>query len=226
MAPHTDPESPLYLDQTTLEQGIERLIEALLHEGRAVVDDALPTALVAALQAEFHAVHAEGGFRPAAIGRGGERHVDPEVRGDEMMWLAPDAPLPAWQAYRHFVAAYQQALNRALYLCIDHFEGMYARYPPGGGYAAHFDRFVGSEERVVTLILYLNAAGWCAEDGGELRIYAGDTVSGEYQTVLPTQGRLVTFITQGLLHEVMPGRRERLSLTGWFRTRGRGPLGL
>jgi SM-20-related protein len=32
-------------------------------------------------------------------------------------------------------------------------------------------------------------------------------------------GRLAAFLTAGREHEVMPTRRDRLSLTGWFRGR-------
>jgi 2-oxoglutarate-Fe(II)-dependent oxygenase superfamily protein len=35
----------------------------------------------------------------------------------------------------------------------------------------------------------------------------------------PVGGRLVCFLTPGRVHEVLPARRERLSISGWFRGR-------
>ncbi|MFT6394425.1 MAG: SM-20-related protein [Methylophilaceae bacterium] len=37
--------------------------------------------------------------------------------------------------------------------------------------------------------------------------------------ILPKSGRIVLFLSAKFWHEVLPATRERLSLTGWFRTR-------
>jgi SM-20-related protein len=37
--------------------------------------------------------------------------------------------------------------------------------------------------------------------------------------VLPEGGTLVAFLSERFQHEVLPARRERLALTGWFRRR-------
>jgi SM-20-related protein len=42
--------------------------------------------------------------------------------------------------------------------------------------------------------------------------------------LLPLAGNLLLFNSAQLAHEVLPARRERLSLTGWFRRRGSGPF--
>ena len=55
-------------------------------------------------------------------------------------------------------------------------------------------------------------------DGGALRLYLA---SGELD-VWPEAGTLVLFRSADVLHEVLVNRRERLSLTGWFRRRGDG----
>ena len=57
------------------------------------------------------------------------------------------------------------------------------------------------------------------EDGGQLRIYTDETDENRYQEITPIGGRLVLFLSARFLHEVMPARRERLGVTGWFRTR-------
>jgi len=38
--------------------------------------------------------------------------------------------------------------------------------------------------------------------------------------VHPTGGTLVLFLSERFAHEVLPAKRERLSLTGWFKSRG------
>ena len=40
--------------------------------------------------------------------------------------------------------------------------------------------------------------------------------------VLPRGGTLVVFLSDRFPHEVLPARRERLSLAGWFRRRSLG----
>jgi SM-20-related protein len=60
-------------------------------------------------------------------------------------------------------------------------------------------------------VLYLNE-GWRAEDGGALRLYLPD---GPHD-VSPCAPTLVAFLSERFEHEVLPARRERLSLTGWF----------
>ncbi len=73
----------------------------------------------------------------------------------------------------------------------------------------------GSGQRRVSLVLYLNRR-WRAGDGGELKIV--DDL-GRDRHIEPAAGRLAVFLTAGREHEVMPTRRDRLSLTGWFRGR-------
>jgi SM-20-related protein len=95
-----------------------------------------------------------------------------------------------------------------------------AVYPPGSFYRRHLDQFRGVGERTVTTILYLNQ-DWIQPDGGQLRIYTDPVDQRRYEEVLPLGGRLVTFLSARFLHEVLPARRDRLSITGWFKKRDR-----
>jgi len=77
------------------------------------------------------------------------------------------------------------------------------------------DQPAGKAERRVSFALYLNL-DWDAACGGELRLYeSGQAVA----DIEPRGGRLACFLTQDRLHEVLPCKRVRMSLTGWFRTR-------
>ena len=66
---------------------------------------------------------------------------------------------------------------------------------------------------MLSVVLYLNEQ-WAEDDGGELRLFTEPTID-----VPPTGGKLVLFLSDSLEHQVLPTRRERLSLTGWFRRR-------
>ncbi len=93
----------------------------------------------------------------------------------------------------------------------------YAVYPPGAGYQRHLDRFRDDDRRTLTVILYLNPPDWSEEDGGQLLFWPNP--DGAPHVIQPLGGALVTFLSERFWHEVTPARRERISLTGWFRRR-------
>jgi len=64
---------------------------------------------------------------------------------------------------------------------------------------------------------------WQAADGGQLRLYLDGMAEAPYLDVLPTAGTLVAFLSSRFWHEVMPAKRERMSITGWFRSRAESP---
>jgi SM-20-related protein len=72
-------------------------------------------------------------------------------------------------------------------------------------------------------VLYLNR-NWGEEDGGQLRLYTDPLDQGRYREIPPLGGSLVTFLSARFLHEVLPARRERISITGWFKRRGERPF--
>jgi SM-20-related protein len=68
---------------------------------------------------------------------------------------------------------------------------------------------------VLSIVLYLND-GWRAEDEGGLRLYLpGD----DKVDVMPEGRTLVAFLADRFAHEVLPAKRDRLSIAGWFRRR-------
>jgi SM-20-related protein len=110
-----------------------------------------------------------------------------------------------------------------MYLGLFDFEAHLTVYPRDAFYRRHLDRFRSVPWRSVSLLLYLNE-GWSAEDGGQLRLELGDdadesTPSTETREVLPHGGTLVAFLSDRFWHEVLPARRERMSLTGWLKVR-------
>jgi SM-20-related protein len=189
------------------------LVDALAGPGYGAVAGFVGPEQVRALAAAIARRDAAGEFRAAAVGAGENRAVRPQIRGDRICWLlqAEDA------AEREILArldALRVELNRTLMLGVVDFECHYAIYPCGARYARHLDRSPRGAERVVSVVLYLND-GWGAADGGELVITAED----RELVVPPAGGTLVAFLSQRFEHEVREARRERLSLTGWFRRR-------
>ena len=201
------------------EKAAARLIDSLARTGLGVERAFLPPELVASLRTRLGELEAAGRFRAAAVGAGAQRAVRPALRGDRLCWLDP----PLVQAEEELLARAEllrAALNGALALGLFDLECQYAIYPPGGVYVRHLDRSAAGAERVLSVLLYLNE-DWSAADGGALRLYA-DAGSLE---VIPEGGTLVIFDSARFEHEVLPARRDRFSVAGWFRRRARLPAG-
>lgn len=201
---------------------LDTVCQTLAAQGYAIVPGFLAADTCRELAAECRQSWQQGEFRPAGVGRGEALRVRPEIRSDLIRWFDSDDCGPQQGRWLALLEDYRQMLNRQLFLGLVEFEGHCALYPPGSFYQRHLDQFRGVEQRTVTAILYLNEQ-WQTEDGGQLRIYLD-----EEQTltldVLPEQGTLVTFLSANYWHEVLPARRERLSLTGWFKTRPVGEV--
>jgi SM-20-related protein len=187
-------------------------LDPLLGGGLLVHDGFLDRAEVGSLRECAQLRGARGEFRAAGIGAAAERRG--ELRGDSICWLAA----PLFAAERGLLTAFEvlrYAVNREAMLGLFDLELHYALYPPGSGYVRHLDQPRGREQRRVSLALYLNEQ-WEPEDGGALRVH---DAAGSHRDVAPCGGRLVMFLTAGRVHEVLPARRPRLSLSGWFRAR-------
>ena len=200
------------------------IAEELAVNGYAVTPDFLTPAEVGALIHDLRQLQQAGEMRNAGIGKSAE--VTQSVRGDFIYWLgdaSDDATLTSAQRnYLQRLEQLRQACNRTLFLGLFDFEGHFASYPPGAIYRKHLDQFQQESLRTVTAILYLNQ-DWKTEDGGQLRMYLNGEDESDYRDIQPTGGTLVTFLSARYWHEVLPATRERLSITGWFRTRPAHP---
>lgn len=186
----------------------------LCASGISIHDQFASAAEVAALRECVRLRESRGGFAPARIGGQGAQRRSEDIRGDFTCWLH-EPLLPAERLLLQRLEELRLQLNRDAYLGLFELELHYARYPPGAGYSRHVDQPMGSTQRQLSLVLYLNP-GWQAADGGVLRIHAADE---RYIDIQPIAGRLVCFLTSGREHEVLQARSERLSLSGWFRGR-------
>lgn len=191
------------------------IASALTDEGWSVHAGFLSPEESRALLSQATTLHAEGVFRSAAVGHGRDRVANTAIRSDEIHWIEP---VQTSDAAAHLLArmeALRLCLNEHCLLGLFDLEMHFARYAVGSRYARHLDRFRDDSARVVSCVLYLNEA-WSADDGGQLRLYTAPDISVD---VLPAAGTLVTFLSDRFPHEVLPARRERWSVTGWFRAR-------
>jgi len=187
----------------------------LLGDGICVRNDFLGAARVRELIECARVRKARGEFAGGRIG-GALRVRRDEIRGDDTCWLGE----PLLAAERLLLADMERLrleLNGEAYLGLFDLEMHYAWYPPGAGYARHVDQPRGHEDRVVSVVLYLNES-WIPADGGQLRLFDAEST----RDVEPLAGRLVSFVTAGREHAVLPTQKGRLSLAGWFRRRPQG----
>ncbi len=189
---------------------------ALAARGFGVVPGFLAAEEVAALRAEIVEAAAGGSLRAAAIGRGDGQLVAPAIRSDDIAWLDEATASPAARVALDRLHELRRELNRELFLGLEELECHLARYPVGGLYAKHLDCHRDGSRRVLSIVLYLNAADWSAADGGALRLYEARDPKAVASEIAPEGGTLACFLSGEIWHEVLQPTRERFSLTGWF----------
>lgn len=196
----------------------EEIALSVAERGWSVTPDFVSPSLVAELRQETLALWQEGAFRHAGVGRGPDLRVRPEIRTDQVCWIDTKDCSPAQTAYLDRLEGLRQTINQTLFLGLFDFEAHLAVYPAGSYYRRHLDQFRGVELRTLSAILYLNQ-DWTEADGGQLRIFVDPDDDSRFEEILPLGGQLVTFLSARFLHEVLPARRERVSVTGWFKRR-------
>ena len=153
-------------------------------------------------------------LRASKIGKGGNEQTIPLIRNDSIFWLSDTHNSPAQSEYLQKMDSLMRLINKELFLGLKQFEGHFARYDRGGFYKKHLDQFVGNNERLISVITYLNGP----IEGGELRIYSRKNPNQVEIDLSPRPGSLVCFLSNQIYHEVLPTTSERLSIAGWLRT--------
>lgn len=193
----------------------EVIIADLLKQQYSVVDGFFSNLEVENLRASLLQKYDEEEFKKAAIGNQFNELIVKTIRGDFISWIdeskATEEELPFFSSIETFT----NYLNRTCFLGIRKREFHYALYPEGTFYKRHLDTFQNDDSRKLSIVCYLNDEDWLPEFGGELVIYKPE----EEISIFPLKGRMVIFESQILEHEVKPVKRERLSITGWLKTR-------
>lgn len=198
---------------------LELISDRIGRDGWVAIPSFIVPGMVAALGEECSWLAAQGSFHDAAIGSGADRQIAGDVRADQILWLEQSGSSEAQKECLDRFEEMRLKLNRELQLGLFEFECHFARYTPGAFYRKHLDQFSRDSRRRLSSILYLNS-NWQSEDGGELRLYLERKPVSGHVDIRPDGGTLVLFLSDRFPHEVLPAKRERFSMTGWFKTRG------
>jgi len=188
----------------------DNVFRDLKTKGFSAIESFLDEDFANELLKEVKSLHKNNLMRQAHIGSYKNRHINKDIRGDKIYWL--DGKSKIQREYFNFLQNYIKRLNREFFLGINGFEVHYAVYEEGSFYKKHFDNFKGKNNRIVTILFYLNK-DYKKEDGGELIIYKDNK---EYE-ILPKFRTMATFITKDILHEVKTANKKRYSLVAWLR---------
>ena len=198
-------ENPLY----------EKIISDLAKQQFSIIDDFFSLVEVNSLRESLLLRHAEDGFKKAAIGNKLNENIVKSIRGDLIMWIDETKANAKEYLFFNKINNLINYLNRTCFLGILQKEFHYAIYPQGIFYKKHIDTFQNDDRRKLSFVCYLNDDGWLPENGGELVLY----LKSEEKVIYPFPGRVVIFESQIIEHEVKPVNSERLSITGWLKTR-------
>lgn len=188
----------------------EKLIQSLIERGYFHTEDFLSPELCKDLIKDLKSLP----LRAAKIGTGSSEKKVPAIRNDSLFWLSENSESIPQLEYLKKISPLMNYINEHLYLGLKQFEGHYAKYDAGGFYKKHIDQFKGNNERLISIVSYLNTPN----SGGELRIYSKNNIDQIEVEIAPKAGGMVCFLSDQIYHEVLPTLEERLSIAGWLRT--------
>ncbi|WP_163518024.1 2OG-Fe(II) oxygenase [Gelidibacter japonicus] len=202
-------ENPLY----------ETIINDIVSQKYAIVENFFDEKEVQLLRQSLIDKHKEDAFKKAAIGNKLNATIVKTIRGDVILWMDESNANTTEKLFFDKINNLVSYLNRTCFLGILHKEFHYALYPKGTFYKRHIDTFQNDDRRKLSFVCYLNESGWLPENGGELVLYLDDNGKEIEKIIYPFPGRVVIFKSQIIEHEVKPVKTERLSITGWLKTR-------
>lgn len=196
----------------------ESISNDIVDKGYSIRPYALPENLTTLLFTHITELSDEK-FKRAGIGRANDHTINDFIRTDEICWITGNSE--AGSEWIKWTNSLQTYLNRRLFLGLFSFESHFAHYAKGDFYKKHKDAFKGEGNRVLSVVVYLNQ-NWSTDDGGELVIYDKQSstsaiIDNSKITVTPSFGTIVVFLSEDFPHEVLPAKRDRYSIAGWFR---------
>lgn len=198
----------------------EKVIDDILHKKYSIVEDFFTLEEVTELRDSLLAKYEVDQFKKAAIGNRLNESIVNTIRGDFILWMDEKSNDILEQHFFIKINELANYLNRTCFMGILFKEFHYAIYPKGTFYKRHLDTFQNDDRRKLSMVCYLNEPDWVSErDGGELVLYLPTENGEKAKHITPIPGRVVIFESQELEHEVRPAHRERLSITGWLKTR-------
>lgn len=186
-------------------------VDQLAENDYVVVDNFIPNQLYSKIEAFYHKRLAEDNFAKAGIGALNDYQIVETIRGDFVYWLNKDNDAEIADFFV-MMEEFVQFLNRTCFLSLSGFEFHLAYYPQNTYYQKHLDQFKKRNNRLISVVLYLNQ-NWKKGDGGELKIYQKE---GGEVLIEPIANRCVFFRSDIVPHEVLKTNTNRKSVTGWL----------
>ena len=200
------------------ERLFERFALDLQADGYSICPGALPPALTQEICEQLYGLDQDE-FSSAGIGRQSQHMKNEFVRTDRICWFTGETE--TGRRWLDWADRLQIYLNRRLFMGLFSFESHLAHYGIGDFYKRHYDAFQNQRNRVLSMVVYLNPS-WGPDDGGELVLYR-DNSDQEGIKVTPLMGTVVLFLSEEFPHEVLPAKRDRYSIAGWYRVNGSTP---
>lgn len=197
---------------------LQQVLEELEAKQWCLIDSLFSFELSKEIQRDILLLDKQNKLVPANIGRNDDKKRISSIRGDQIFWLDEEKAESSECQKKIFVSLHHvmTLFNRNFYLNLKKFEFHYALYSPGSHYDKHVDQHKGQNQRVITLVHYLNS-DWEASWGGRLLVYDPIEENKPILSVEPRFGRTMLFFSDVFPHEVERSLQTRLSLTGWFR---------
>ncbi|MEP6613336.1 MAG: 2OG-Fe(II) oxygenase [Mucilaginibacter sp.] len=190
----------------------DELIDSYLATNVGTVSNFLSKTLSAHLADNITALYAGDLLLSAGTGNNKLVNHDKLVRSDKIYWLDRIHNNVYENIFFDRMDNFVAYLNSTCYAGITGYEFHYTLYEKGAFYKRHLDNFKENGTRAFSMIMYLNNE----VDGGELRIYQGNSSS----DISPNAGKSVFFKSNELEHEVLVTHLPRMSITGWLKIAG------
>ena len=187
------------------------VFDKMAQQDYVVMDNFLDEDLIHQVMTYFQNKEDEDVFRKAAIGSTGNELIINEIRGDYTFWLDKKRDIELAGLFDQLDEV-KFWINRMCFLSLSDYEFHLAHYPEGSFYKRHLDQFAERNNRMISLIIYLNK-DWKQGDGGELRIYPEGK---DVKDIAPIFNRCILFRSDTLEHEVLTAQTDRRSVTGWM----------
>ncbi len=199
--------------------------DQLAQQDYTIVDNFLPPKVYTNIKSLFIDAIKEEQLTKAGIGSLSKYQIRENIRRDEILWLDRNDCNDEIRSFFDFIETFIPTVNRELFTAIKDYEFHLAHYPAGGFYKKHLDQFSERNNRILSVIIYMND-NWQDGDGGELKIYT-DQSCDNFELIPPIGNRLAIFRSDIVWHEVLTANKSRKSLTGWLlkQPQGLGFLG-
>ena len=202
-------ENPLY----------EQIISDIANQQFSIIEDFFTAEEVQILRTSLLEKYEQDAFKKAAIGNRLNENIIKSVRGDVILWIDETKANMAESLFFDKINNLIKYLNKTCFMGILQKEFHYALYPSGTFYKRHIDTFQNDDRRKISFVCYLNEEDWQIENGGELVLFLNEQGKEVEKLIYPYPGRVVIFESQHIEHEVRTVKTQRLSITGWLKTR-------